>query len=212
MSGCPVHHSTSTNAACSSDTINPSNNMPSAEILHTLPTSPDAALLSTARESSTIPRSDGGSTWQYPSPLMFYNALHRKGKGVPADSVSDMVAIHNQLNEAVWSEVAEKEQFLAPQCGEPKLKRFMGRPDELSPTAWWHVWVRGGEAPFDRHDWVVERCGCEVRYVIDYYSGHDVPGEASFNVDIRPALDSPQACLDRMRLFWRKHFPDHRTN
>ena len=23
--------------------------------------------------------------------------------------------------------------------------------------------------PFDRHDWFVDRDGCEVRYVIDYY-------------------------------------------
>lgn len=26
-----------------------------------------------------------------------------------------------------------------------------------------------GPAPFDRHDWTVDRCGKEVRYVIDYY-------------------------------------------
>ena len=30
------------------------------------------------------------------------------------------------------------------------------------------------EAPFDRHDWIVDRCGREVRYVIDFYA-HD-PG------------------------------------
>ena len=24
--------------------------------------------------------------------------------------------------------------------------------------------------PFDRHDWTVDRCGKEVRYIIDYYS------------------------------------------
>lgn len=27
----------------------------------------------------------------------------------------------------------------------------------------------GGPAPFDRHDWIVDRCGKEVRYVIDFY-------------------------------------------
>lgn len=34
------------------------------------------------------------------------------------------------------------------------------------------AWIRhklGGPMPFDRHDWTVDRCGKEVRYVIDFY-------------------------------------------
>ena len=27
-----------------------------------------------------------------------------------------------------------------------------------------------GPLPFDRHDWIVDRCGTEHRYIIDYYS------------------------------------------
>lgn len=34
----------------------------------------------------------------------------------------------------------------------------------------------GGPAPFDRHDWVVDRCGTEVRYVIDFYFYDDKAG------------------------------------
>lgn len=47
--------------------------------------------------------------------------------------------------------------------------------------------------PFDRHDWVVDRCGTRIRYVIDFYSGRSpAPGSAapSFFLDVRPALDS----------------------
>jgi hypothetical protein len=33
-----------------------------------------------------------------------------------------------------------------------------------------------GELPFDRHDWVVDRCGQEVRYVIDFYFYDDKAG------------------------------------
>ena len=55
------------------------------------------------------------------------------------------------------------------------------------------------ERPFDRHDWTIDRCGTEVRYVIDYYSGHDEPDNPVFNVDVRPALDSPSALFDRAR-------------
>ncbi|KAF7506166.1 hypothetical protein GJ744_012146 [Endocarpon pusillum] len=41
----------------------------------------------------------------------------------------------------------------------------------LSPKARWNA-LRGYQAPFDRHDWVVERCGGErVEYVIDFYQG-----------------------------------------
>jgi len=37
--------------------------------------------------------------------------------------------------------------------------------------------------PFDRHDWIVDRCGKEVRYVIDYYYN-----EAVADQDETPAL------------------------
>jgi hypothetical protein len=30
--------------------------------------------------------------------------------------------------------------------------------------------------PFDRHDWIVDRCGREVRYVIDFYFNEDKAG------------------------------------
>ena len=61
------------------------------------------------------------------------------------------------------------------------------------------------ELPFDRHDWVVERCGRQVRYIIDYYGcepteDNDVP----IFLDVRPALDSFQALWDRMRVAWRR--------
>ena len=47
-------------------------------------------------------------------------------------------------------------------CGGPKLKRFMGRPQEYSPKARLLNFL-GYKLPFDRHDWVVDRCGKEVR-------------------------------------------------
>ena len=69
----------------------------------------------------------------------------------------------------------------------------------------------GHSAPFDRHDWVVDRGGEEIRYVIDYYhdeSGvdkdalpahmHDFNAMKSIVVDVRPAVDSVQAVVDRV--------------
>lgn len=48
----------------------------------------------------------------------------------------------------------------------------------------------GYELPFDRHDWIVDRCGREVRYVIDYYDGGSVDSKFQFAIlDVRPAMD-----------------------
>ena len=60
------------------------------------------------------------------------------------------------------------------------------------------------EAPFDRHDWFVQRRAPsgeqrEVRYVIDYYSAPPEPtGEPVFYLDVRPAVDGPTAAAERL--------------
>lgn len=77
----------------------------------------------------------------------------------------------------------------------------MGRPKDPSPRAWFFTKIWRSPPPFDRHDWTVERCGREVRYVIDYYPGRPEEGKAVFNVDVRPALDSPGAAWDRLCMF-----------
>lgn len=54
--------------------------------------------------------------------------------------------------------------------------------------------------PFDRHDWIVDRCGKDVRYIIDYYDGgvgHRRQPVAL--LDVRPALDSFESVWDRMQ-------------
>jgi cytochrome c heme-lyase len=54
-------------------------------------------------------------------------------------------------------------------------------------------------APFDRHDWVVDRCGTRVRYVIDFYTGRSAASsDVSFYLDVRPAIDNWEGV--RMRL------------
>jgi cytochrome c heme-lyase len=126
-----------------------------------------------------------------------------------------VVAIHNNMNENTWRQILawedlHKEEVAKVVGGEPKLLRFTGRPDELSPKARIKT-ILGSPPPFDRHDWIVDRGGKEVRYVIDYY--HDEAGVSldkkpahlqdqssfqSIKVDVRPALDSIQAITDRL--------------
>lgn len=68
-------------------------------------------------------------------------------------------------------------------------------------------------APFDRHDWVVDRCGKEVRYIIDFYPGRgnelamELAGmPPAIHLDVRPALDSPGAAIDRLRWQFKQWF------
>ncbi|KAJ5580104.1 Cytochrome c heme lyase [Penicillium hispanicum] len=106
------------------------------------------------------------------------------------------------------------------ESSEPRLIRFQGRPKELSPKArifqalgWAYPARFETNPPFDRHDWFVQRQTSwgskEVRYVIDYYSAPPEPtGEPVFYLDIRPALDSPTAAVERLMrwggdVWWR---------
>jgi len=62
----------------------------------------------------------------------------------------------------------------------------------MSPRARINTWL-GYAAPFDRHDWVVDRCGTRIEYVIDFYAGKPAAGARqgpSFYLDVRPKLNS----------------------
>jgi len=120
-----------------------------------------------------------------------------------------VVAIHNNMNELTWKKVLDWEKLHCDTCENPRLIRFVGRPDELTPKAALRYYLGLAPRPFDRHDWTVDRCGTEVRYVIDYYDVPEAHGKdrlpqldeegavPSIWVDVRPALDSPTAAVDR---------------
>ena len=81
--------------------------------------------------------------------------------------------------------------------------RLLDPRTSLSPRA--RLKALGGyQAPFDRHDWVVERCdGENVEYVIDFYQGKG--GAASglnFYLDVRPKLNSWEGWRMRGARFW----------
>mmetsp|Transcript_15956 Transcript_15956/g.34686 ORF Transcript_15956/g.34686 Transcript_15956/m.34686 type:complete len:523 (+) Transcript_15956:168-1736(+) len=225
--GCPVKQGGTQQQQYNvySQPIDPTNQMPA--VANQLPSPGQTESLSTERARSTIPKggADGGTTWTYPSPQMFYNSLARKNKlgDTTEEDIAPVVALHNNMNEKTWSKVLEWEAVLDP-AGEdandgrgnegPKLLKFLGRPSDLSPKARFKNWVLGHPLPFDRHDWTVIRPdGTEVRYVIDYYhdesraketegSGlpdmHDKDAVESILVDVRPALDGPSEALGRV--------------
>lgn len=67
----------------------------------------------------------------------------------------------------------------------------------------------GYQPPFDRHDWVVDRCGKKVEYVIDFYAGKPnplIPEMPSFYLDVRPKLsvEGVTMRLERfIKSFWQ---------
>lgn len=197
-------------------TLNASNLMPSESDMK--PSTPrrwwwsKAAKLDTKRESSTIPISprtelpkhqSKAATWQYPSEEMFFNAMTRKGWKPSAEDMQHVVKIHNAVNERCWAHVMAWEHRHCDTCPDPKLLKFRGRPQDFSPKARLLNFL-GYKLPFDRHDWIVDRCGTEVRYVIDFYNAVPFGGSApvAMHLDVRPALDSPQALFDRMSIQW----------
>ncbi|XP_028822435.1 holocytochrome c-type synthase [Denticeps clupeoides] len=185
--------------------IDPSNMMPPP---NQIPARDQPFPLNLSREESTIPRSGTDKNWVYPSEQMFWNAMLRKGWRWKEDDLnprdmSHIIKIHNQNNEQAWHEILKWEAMHAHECPcGPTLKRFGGKAKEYSPRARIRHWM-GYELPFDRHDWIVDRCGKEVRYVIDYYDGDLDKNTYQFSIlDVRPAFDSLGAVWDRMKVAW----------
>ncbi|TCD61413.1 Cytochrome c1 heme lyase [Steccherinum ochraceum] len=155
------------------------------------------------REVSSIPRTDG-SNWVYPSESQFFNAMARKNHNPQATDMKVIVPIHNAVNERAWAEVMKWEAGQGgDKCGGIKLVSFKGRPQDRTPKAWVKT-LLGYSAPFDRHDWVVDRCGTRMRYVIDFYTGRGVTGGPSFYLDVRPAVDNLEGARMRVERFWEQ--------
>ncbi|KAJ8117736.1 hypothetical protein OPT61_g1134 [Boeremia exigua] len=178
------------------------------------------------REISTIPRSmpnapterpannekDTGAdkasgNWIYPSERMFFDAMKRKSFDPQAQDMKAIVPIHNAVNERAWHEIKAWEQGRGSEtCGGPKLESFSGLSTSLTPRARWNA-LLGYQPPFDRHDWVVDRCGTKIEYVIDFYAGKTQPGAPpgqglNFYLDVRPKLNSWEAVKTRVGRFW----------
>ncbi|KAJ5172425.1 hypothetical protein N7492_005018 [Penicillium capsulatum] len=182
-----------------------------------------------SNSESETGRDEATGNWIYPSEKQFFEALMRKGNSPSstssaselATSVASIIPIHNAVNERAWKQILDWERKApssdpgSQKCGGPKLYSFRGlgvEPQFLSPRARINGWL-GYQRPFDRHDWVVERCdGEQVEYVIDFYqgktsgsngtqpglTGNAGPGKLSFFLDVRPKLNSYEG--------WRMRF------
>ncbi|KAI3340545.1 cytochrome c/c1 heme-lyase [Ustulina deusta] len=148
---------------------------------------------------------DGATgNWIYPSERMFFEAMKRKGHDPRAADMRTVVPIHNAVNERAWAEIKawEGPWIQGSSCDGPRLHSFSGLSTQMSPKARFNT-LLGYQAPFDRHDWVVDRCGKEIEYVIDFYAGRNAgsgaDGKLSFYLDVRPKLNSWEGI--KMRAF-----------
>eukprot|EP01100_Stratorugosa_tubuloviscum_P007347 TRINITY_DN3067_c0_g1_i1.p1 TRINITY_DN3067_c0_g1~~TRINITY_DN3067_c0_g1_i1.p1 ORF type:complete len:255 (-),score=104.24 TRINITY_DN3067_c0_g1_i1:186-950(-) len=219
QSSCPVMYKNPKTYNVYNQVIDPTNQMPPPnQQKH-----PDQKYdIPTERVRSSIPKAGSFNNWYYPSPQMFYNALKGKGKGEDVDErdVPITVKVHNSVNERTWKEIQQWEAMYSNICSDPRLLRFMGRPHDLSPKARIKT-LLGYPIPFDRHDWFVDRCGKEVRYVIDYYympnskqQDKSLENQTSKNIvlDIRPAADTILSIADRVRMSTRNYFLNNTIN
>ncbi|TFK54816.1 cytochrome c and c1 heme-lyase [Heliocybe sulcata] len=201
---CPVDHSSSASSSWSSwRAFLPGSSQSSSHAAKPQTPSP----LPTDRETSSIPRTDG-TNWEYPSQAQFYSAMARKNHNPRHTDMAAIVPIHNAVNERAWGELLKWEEGRGGErCGGVKLVNFKGRPGDLTPKARWRSLI-GYAKPFDRHDWIVDRCGTRIRYVIDFYTGKSLGPSSppSFYLDVRPALDNWEGVAMRLAGFWGRWF------
>ncbi|SBT49085.1 cytochrome c heme lyase, putative [Plasmodium ovale wallikeri] len=125
--------------------------------------------LNRKRHISSIPKNNS-EYWIYPSSQQFYNSLMRKNKDIDKNYIDAVVSIHNEVNEESWKHILKYEY----------MHKKLGRP-------------------FDRHDWYVNRCGTEVKYILDYYNDESINDDKNIYIDVRPAMDSLSNVWDRVR-------------
>ena len=162
-------------------------------------------VLSKERKESPIPTKEGGR-WTYPSPHQFHAATKAKGHTIDAREVPVIVDIHNAVNDEAWHRISAIEAKTHPECKDLRLVRFVGRPGDRSVKAKMMEKLLGWQEPFDRHDWLVDRCGqAKVRYIVDFYDGKPVAGRPDLVpvfIDARPALDTWGSLMDRWKILW----------
>jgi cytochrome c heme-lyase len=186
MSSCPVQHDEN---AC------PMNSNASEM-------QPNSLNLSKERVTSSIPMATKNQNWIYPSEQMFFDAMKRKNKNPQERDMHTIIPIHNAVNEQVWSEILKWESLLKNNC-QPKLFKFEGKAKDFTLKARIYNFL-GYSLPFDRHDWVLDRCGEKVKYIIDFYSAEPVEGKPiAFYLDVRRDLSFDG--LKHRIMFWFKN-------
>ncbi|WRT66136.1 uncharacterized protein IL334_003089 [Kwoniella shivajii] len=207
----PFHPSSASSSSSSAgSSAGTSNTLSQDRVISSIPRAPHNSSTSyNSEQAHALPemKKDSEGKWVYPSEQQFFNAMLRKNHKPQPKDMRTVVPIHNAVNEKAWEEILMWESRIegSEKCGGPRLVSFVGKPKERSPKAWFKT-ALGYTPPFDRHDWLIDRCGTQVRYVIDFYSGRAAAGndasKMSFYLDVRPAVDNWEGIRTRATAWW----------
>ena len=208
---------------------NTSSNIPHHQIIVDSPTQSVVSGSVITTTSSNVDTTKAKSTWVYPSEQQVFNAMKRKGwDGIEEESIPSFLQIHNFVNERSWRLLCEWENDYNGNGNDGrgsggnvddqiKLVRFEGRPTDMTPKAFFLSTFGLQPKPFDRHDWYIDNgTDHSKRYVLDFYmrgdenDGNDGRSGGMLprvDIDVRPALDTPQAFIQRGRRFFKDLFP-----
>jgi len=158
--------------------------------------------------SSTIPakgtgNSEDGQRWLNPSANQLYRSFMRKDKPIDQEDSPSVAVVHEAVTTQSWEQIMEYEQFHKGTCSNPSLARFQGMYGIPTMKSRF-MGTFFGVKPYDRHDWTVDRCGKEVKYIIDYYAAEQPHGGLEMFIDARPAVTFG-GVVDRVRLAWNRY-------
>ena len=95
---------------------------------------------------------------------------------------------------AAWRGITEFESLprLGGGCPETKFVKLLTNQGPTVKSR--ALGALGYPTPFDRMDYIVDRCGTHHRYIVEFYQ----TSETEFQVDARPAFNSGAGWIDRV--------------
>jgi cytochrome c heme-lyase len=95
---------------------------------------------------------------------------------------------------AAWRGIMDFESLprLGCGCAEAKFVKLLTNQGPTIKSQF--LGALGYSTPFDRMDYIVDRCGTHHRYIVEFYQ----TSETEFKVDARPAFNSGTGWIDRV--------------
>jgi hypothetical protein len=108
--------------------------------------------------------SEDGAHWVNPTPMQLFRAIRRKEMDIQEEDALEVAFTHATVVDFTWQLIEEYEGKYRQQCPNIALKRFEGKYGQHTMKSWLTE-KAFGLTPYDRHDWWIDRCGTEVRYL-----------------------------------------------
>ncbi|KIM32512.1 hypothetical protein M408DRAFT_14793 [Serendipita vermifera MAFF 305830] len=136
--------------------------------------------------------------------------LAQKGKGYATEHLKEAIPGDRHAMEKAWEQVITWEAMHGGgmKCGGIKLISYAKFKKNRSPSAMWAVFW-GHKPPYERQDWIIDRCGHINRYIIDFYKRPRDPRDPTSPEDAlviysRPSIRNWDGAKLRMKRGWRR--------